>query len=75
MTISFILIIGLILYVGVLSDSSGRLTIPAAGSIVYIAAVIATAAVLAYVDRKGKDMPRHPGGETGDKGSRNGIAE
>jgi hypothetical protein len=51
-TVTFILIIGWILWVGVLSDSSGRLTIPGPGSIVYVAAVIGVAALLAYVDRK-----------------------
>ncbi len=52
-TIPFILIIGLILWVGVLSDESGHLTVPGIGSIVYVAAVICIAAVLAYLDRDG----------------------
>lgn len=55
-TIPFIMIIGLILWVGVLADSPEPLTAPGVGSIVYVAAVIVVAALLAYADRKpGKD--------------------
>lgn len=50
--IPFILIIGMILWIGVLSDSSGRLTMPDADSILYVVAVIGVAILLAYVDRK-----------------------
>jgi len=51
-TIPFVLIIGLILWIGVLSDSSGHLTIPATGSIVYVVGVIVISGLLAYADRK-----------------------
>jgi hypothetical protein len=51
-TIPFIMIIGLILWVGVLSDSSGRLTMPGTGAILYVAVVIGVASLLAYRDRK-----------------------
>ena len=49
LTIPFILIIGLILWIGVLSDSYGH---PDVDSILYVAAVIPVALLLAYVDRK-----------------------
>ena len=74
MTISFVLIIGLILYVGVLSDSSGHLVIPAIGSIFYVAAVIGTAARLAYIDRRRDDSRPHSGAPTGDRDRPNGVA-
>ena len=51
-TIPFILIIGLILWIGVLSDSSGHLTMPDADSILYVVAVVAVAVLLAYADRR-----------------------
>ena len=44
-TITFLLIVGLILWIGVLQ-------IPGIDSIAYVAAVIAIAAFLAYADRK-----------------------
>jgi|HubBroStandDraft_4_1064222.scaffolds.fasta_scaffold2144448_1 drug/metabolite transporter (DMT)-like permease len=50
-TVPFVLIIGLILWLGVLSDPSGKLRAPGAGSILYVAAVIAAAGYLAYADR------------------------
>jgi hypothetical protein len=53
-TIPFVLIIGSILWIGVLSDSSGHLIIPGVDSILYIAAVIGVAVLLAYADRKGR---------------------
>jgi hypothetical protein len=53
------MIIGLILWVGVLSDSSGRLTMPGTGSILYVAAVIGIAALLAYADRKRNPPPKN----------------
>ena len=52
MTIPFIVIIGLIVWIGVLSDSSGRLTMPGLDSMLYVGAVIGVAALLAYADRK-----------------------
>lgn len=51
-TIPFVLIIGLILWLGVLSDPSGKLRMPGIGSIFYVAAVICVAAFLAYSDLK-----------------------
>ena|ERR1700676_2161122 len=50
-TIPFILLIGLMLWIGVLSDPSGKLRMPGMGSIFYAAAVIGVAAFLAYKDR------------------------
>jgi hypothetical protein len=49
--IPFILIIGLILWLGVLSDPSGHLRTPGAGPLLYAAAVIGVAAFLAHADR------------------------
>jgi hypothetical protein len=51
--VSFVMIIGLILWLGVLS-------IPGPGSIVYVVAVIGVAALLAYADRK-RNASRKPG--------------
>jgi hypothetical protein len=48
----FILAVGLILWIGVLSNSSGHLTMPGLDSIAYVAAVVCVAALLAYADRK-----------------------
>ena len=58
-TIPFVMIIGLILWIGVLSDSSGHMTVPATGALVYVAAVIGVAALLAYADRKRKNSGRN----------------
>ena len=51
-TIPFILIIGLILWTGVLSDSTGHLTVQDVDSILYVVAVIGVAGLLAYADRR-----------------------
>lgn len=61
LTIPFVLIIGLILWLGVLADSTGSFTIPAAGSIIYVAAVIGVAVLLAYIDRRRNDSGGRPG--------------
>lgn len=53
MAIPFLLVIGLILWLGVLSDPSGQLNAPGAGPILYLVAVIAVAAFLALMDRNG----------------------
>jgi hypothetical protein len=45
---------GLILWLGVLSDPSGKLRPPGVGSILYLASVIGVAGYLAYADR-GRD--------------------
>ena len=50
-TVPFVLIMGLILWLGVLSDPSGRLRTPGVGSILYVAIVIGVAGYLAYADR------------------------
>ncbi len=52
----FVLIIGLMLWVGVLSDPSGKPRLPGMGSILYVAAVIGVAVFLAYADRN-RDSP------------------
>lgn len=49
--IVFVLIIGYILWAGVLSDPSGHLSTPSVGSILYTAAVFGVASVLAYTDQ------------------------
>jgi hypothetical protein len=46
-----VLIVGLMLWLGVLSDPSGKLATPGLGSILYVAAVVGVAALLAYADR------------------------
>jgi hypothetical protein len=51
-TVPFILIIGLILWIGVLSDSSGHLTVPDEDSILYVVAVVGVVILLAYADRR-----------------------
>jgi hypothetical protein len=48
---AFVLIIGFMLWIGVLSDPSGKLRAPSVGSICYVVAVIGVAAFLAYCDR------------------------
>jgi hypothetical protein len=48
---AFVLIIGFMLWIGVLSDPSGKLRAPSVGSICYVVAVIGVAAFLAYSDR------------------------
>jgi drug/metabolite transporter (DMT)-like permease len=50
-TVPFVLIMGLILWLGVLSDPSGKLRAPGTGSILYVAIVIGVAGYLAYADR------------------------
>jgi hypothetical protein len=50
-TVPFVLIIGLMLWLGVLSDPSGKLATPGIGSVLYVAGVIGVAAFLAYADR------------------------
>jgi len=57
-TIPFILVIGLILWVGVLSDSSGD-------SVLYVVAVIGVVLLLAYADRR-----RNRAGKNRKKGNR-----
>jgi hypothetical protein len=74
MTIPFVLIIGLILWLGVLADSSGSFTIPAAGSVIYVVAVIGVAALLAYLDRRRNGSVTHPGERVADKDHHNGVA-
>jgi hypothetical protein len=51
-TVPFVLIVGLMLWLGVLADPSGKLRMPGVGSILYVAAVIGVAALLAYIDRR-----------------------
>jgi hypothetical protein len=45
------MIIGFVLWMGVISDPSGKLRTPSIGSIFYVAAVIGVAAFLAHSDR------------------------
>jgi hypothetical protein len=52
LTVLFIVAIGLILWIGVLSNSSGYLAIPGTNAMLYVAAVICVAVLLAWSDRK-----------------------
>jgi hypothetical protein len=71
--VSFILLIGLILWVGVLSDSSGNLTMPGLDSILYVASVVCVAIVLAYADRKRNGSRKDRRDGTGYKGRPNTV--
>jgi len=66
-TVTFILLIGSILWVGVLSDSSGRPTMPPVDSILYVAAVVCAAFLLAYADRRRNGSRKNRNGEAGYK--------
>jgi hypothetical protein len=57
MAVAFVLIVGFMLWIGVLSDPSGKLRMPGVGAILYAAAVIGVAAFLAYADRN-RDFAR-----------------
>ena len=50
--VAFVMLIGLILWIGVLSDESGHLTMPGTDAIVYVAAVVLVVGGLAYWDRR-----------------------
>jgi hypothetical protein len=73
-TILFILIIALMLWLGVLSDPSGNLRTPGTGSVLYVVAVIGVAAFLAYMDRSGDSAGKNPKYKPGYKGRRNATA-
>ena len=61
-TVPFILLIGLMLWLGVASDPSGNVKTHGLGSIVYLVAVIGIATLLAYSDRDiGLDCKDRPG--------------
>jgi|SRR5579871_1210940 len=74
-TIPFILIIGLILWLGVLSDALGNLRKPGIGSIFYLVAVICVAAFLAYSDRNRDSAGKNRKDKPGHKGRRNATAK
>ena len=61
---AFVLIIGLVFWLGAISDAAGMLWIPGVGSMCYFAAVIGVAAFLVYGDRNrrstGKDCRLQP---------------
>lgn len=73
-TVPFVLIIGLMLWIGVLSDPSGKLAMPGIGSIFYVVAVIAVAAFLAYTDRNGDSSGKNRKFRPGYRGRRNATA-
>ena len=50
-TVPFVLLVGFMLWIGVLADPSGKLRMPGIGSIFYVVVVIGVAAFLAYADR------------------------
>jgi drug/metabolite transporter (DMT)-like permease len=74
-TIPFVLIIGLILWLGVLSDPSGKLRRPGIGSIFYVAAVIGVAAFLAYTDRNRDSAGKNRKDKRGYKRDRHATAK
>jgi hypothetical protein len=73
-TVAFILIMGLILWLGVLADPSGHLRRPGVGSILYLAGVIGVTAFLAYADRNGSSGRSRKYGP-GYKGRRHATAK
>jgi hypothetical protein len=74
-TVPFILIIGVILWLGVLSGPSGKLRAPGMGSILYLVAVIGVTAFLAYTDRNEDPSGRNRRYRPGYKGRRNATAK
>lgn len=69
-TVPFALIIGLMLWLGVLSDPSGHLRTPRTGAILYVVAVIGVAAFLAYADRNRDSTGKNGNVGPGYKGRR-----
>ena len=65
---AFVVIIGFVLWMGVISDPSGKLRTPSRGSIFYVATVIGVAAFLAHYDRH-----RDPAGRSVNLNSRYGT--
>jgi hypothetical protein len=53
-----ILLIGIMLLLGALSDASGRLRIPGVGSALYLSLIIAIAAVIIYSGRRSSQRVR-----------------
>jgi len=74
-TVPCTLIVGLILWLGVLADPSGHLRTPGAGSILYVVAVIGVAAFLAYTDRKGDSSGKNRKHGLGSKRRRDATAK
>ena len=74
-TVPFVLIVGLMLWIGVLSDPSGKLRMPGIGSIFYVAAVIGVALFLAYADRNRDSAGKNRKLTPGHKGRRNATAK
>ena len=74
-TVPFVLIIGLMLWLGVLSDASGRLRMPGMDSIFYVAAVIGVAVFLAYADRNRDSAGKSRKFRSEYKGRRNAAAK
>jgi hypothetical protein len=74
LAVPFTLIIGLILWLGVLADPSGRLEKPGAGSILYVIAVVGVAVFLAYTDRDGDSSRKNRKHRPAYKGRRNAPA-
>src|SRR5260370_32861519 len=72
---AFVLTVGFMLWIGVLSDSSGNLRMPGLGSIFYVAAVIGVAAFLAYTDRNEDSTGKNSNHKPGYKGRRNATAK
>jgi ABC-type transport system involved in cytochrome c biogenesis permease subunit len=50
---SFVLIFGLMLFLGTIADSSGTLQPPGADAIIMIAGIVVTACLLVYLDKRG----------------------
>jgi hypothetical protein len=73
-TIPFVLLIGLMLWIGVLADPSGKVGRPGMGSILYTLAVIGVAVFLAYTDRE-RDPSRKNSRSTSESKERRNARE
>jgi len=71
---AFALVIGLVLWIRVLSEPSGTLRMPGVGSILYVAGVVGAAAFLAYADRNRDSAGKNREIRPGHRGRRNGTA-
>jgi len=61
------LIVGFILWTGVLAGASGKLRIPRVDSLFYVAAVVAMTAFIAHADRKRESAGKSCKFKSGDK--------
>ena len=73
--VGFVLVIGFMLWIGVLADPSGRLRVPGVGSIFYVAAVVGVVVYLAYADRNRDSSIKNRRFKPGYLGRRNAAAK